>query len=188
MYKIISKITINNKEVAQEIYATNSEVLAKINNKQILYFKELNSSFVINEVDKKLKPVDYAPVYQQIEKTRDLFKPENISIESESTEFKGYVGKLYKVNMPSDIITVFSEIITIRVEGINNTAYPNFQKSEGKAQLVTIPLEENELVAYNKSIISMPNGIQSQEMELVSIEETDCAEQVNELLSYTLQE
>lgn len=51
MYKIISKIKINSNEMLQEIFATNSEVLVKINTKQILYFKELNNSFIIDETN-----------------------------------------------------------------------------------------------------------------------------------------
>lgn len=188
MYKIISKITINNKDIAQEIYTSNSEVLTKINNKQILYFKELNNSFIIDETNKKLKAVDYTPVYQQIEKTRNLFKPENITTESIPTEYKGFTGKLYKLNMRSDMITVFLEVIVITAQGIKDTALPYFQKSESKTQLITIPLEENELIAYNKSIISMPNGMQTQELELISMEETDCSDLINEFLSYSLLE
>ncbi len=107
-------------------------------------------------------------------------------INNENTDYKGYKSRELEFNGSQNGFSLNSKIKTITLNGITETAFPVFQDFEKQTQLIDIPLLKNEIVAYNKTEIITAQGMQVQELELISVEEKDCSEEINAVLSYQM--
>ncbi len=185
MYKLTYKLNINNKEITQILNISKTEVLIKIADKKLIFFKELNEYFSINPIDKILDKIDNSKIVTQIEQVRKMIGDTETILKSEKYNFEEYTGRVFEFNSPTGIV-INSIIKTVTIPGISETAMHTYQAFEQQTQIVEIPYTTDEVLAYNKSEITTPQGIQIQEIELVNIEEIDCSEQINEVLSYQM--
>jgi hypothetical protein len=188
MYKLTYKITVGKKEIAQVLQITQTEVLIEIAGKKFVFIKELNQYYQLNPADENLTLVDNTDIMFQIEKVRELLDPNGAVLIEENAQYNGYVARVFEFESTNAIFSITSKIITATVPGISETAYKAYQDFEAQTQLVDIHYTEGEIMAYNKSEVATPQGIQVQEIELVSVEKSDCTEAINTLLCYKMEQ
>lgn len=182
------KIKVGIKELEQSIICPNNEILIEVGGNKLIFFKELNECFSIDENNKNLTKVDYTNVKKQLADIKKLIGDSKSAVVSEGNKYLNYSSRKLEFNFEQNGLTINSLIKTATIKGIDTTAYPAFQQYEKSTQIIDTPLLENEMVAYNRTEIITAQGIQTQELELVSVEESDCAEEINEILSYQLAE
>lgn len=184
MYKLTYKINISGKAITQTINASKNEVLIDIAGKKLIFLKELNSYYQINPTNKTLTIIDSSKILEQLGTMRKLLDKTVASLTDELNEYKGYKARKFEFKNTNAVFSISAQIIAISIEGISETAYPFFQTFEAQTQLIEIPFMANEIMAYNKSEIATPQGIQVQEIELISVEACNCSEEINPILSY----
>lgn len=186
MYKLTYKLNINNKEISQILNISKTEVLIEVSDNKLIFFKELNEYFSINSIDKKLDKIDNSKVVTQIEQVRKMVGDIKTVLKSEIYDFNEYSGRVFDFNSPNSSIAIKSDIKTVVIPNVAESAMPAYQNFEQQTQIVSIPFVTNEVLAYNRSEITTPQGVQIQEVELIKIEMVDCSEQINEVLSYQM--
>lgn len=184
--RINIKITANNKQLTQTLLIAKNEVLIEINEQKLIFFKELNEYFKIDEPNKTLVNVDNVSIQKQLESIKQMLGKIEPKIKNETQSYKDYKSRELEFNSSQNGFSINSQIKTIELNGIAETAFPAFQEFEKQTQLIDIPLEQNEIVAYNKTEIITAQGVQIQELELISVEEQDCTEEINTILSYQM--
>lgn len=112
MIKLTYKISINSKEILQDLYVGKNEVLINIGNKEYIYFKELNQYFVINQEEKTLSVFDNSKVISQIDQVRKIVGEVQKNV-IENEEFLGYKSRIVSFNNTSTTIKFKSKIKTI---------------------------------------------------------------------------
>lgn len=168
MYKLTYQLSINNQIYQQILSITEEAVLIEINNKQLVYIKELDGYYVVDNNSKTLHPAFSEAIKQQMESYKTMIGKVKSEITDNNHSYKIYHGRKIKLSGKGDII-LNTELITAQINEIKYTAYASYLKNEGKNQAYQLPLKNSELVAYNQTNIIMSQGIQSTIQDLLSI-------------------
>ena len=109
-----------------------------------------------------------------------------VVLQPEKYNFEEYSGRVFEFNSPNSSIGIKSEIKTVVIPDLNESAMPAYQQFEQQTQIVNIPYVNNEVIAYNRSEITTPQGVQIQEIELIEVEVIDRSDEINKVLSYQM--
>lgn len=171
MYKLKYNITLNNKSLSQILFINEEMIILFVNDKWNVFIKEKNQMYHLNMDAQNLSPINYSAFKSQLEHT--LLELGNIEIsEKLSTEIiLGYSSKKYCCTNSKIVPHFKSEIKVLQLPGLENTIYSAYISFENQNQLIQIPIENNELLAYNMTELTFLAGNHNQRLEIVSIEE-----------------
>jgi len=186
MFTIKTKISLKDKELIQTQYIYDQFIVTELNGKKIIFITGSNL-FSVNTENKSLKAIDISQQVEQINKVKTMLGILEIENIGKSDDILGYKTKSMKFYNNNETIKFSMTTFIITVSGIENTVYTEFMKLEQDKQLVNFKLEPNEIIASMSSEIFMQgNLVQSQSMEIVSIEsELEDNNEFYEYLTYS---
>jgi hypothetical protein len=182
MIKLLFKQNINNT-ILDVNYKTNGNfLLIEVKDNLILYSRESNQCYKVNSSFNTLNIIDYSKTIQQIKNFKE--KVGSILIEKTETPKDGQSKRIF-TNTTNEI-NVKGEFETTIIENLKNTAYNSFYNFDKQNQLIDIPLKDNEIISRIYTEITLPNGKQIQEQNLISFEfdTENCS--LNDFSNYTV--
>ncbi|HYX09826.1 MAG TPA: hypothetical protein VE912_24060 [Bacteroidales bacterium] len=186
MYKIISKISVKEKELIQNQYINNHFVLTEIGNKKLIFVPE-NRLFTLNTDNKTIKVINLSQQLEQIGKVKVMLGELKTESINDSENIAGYSTRGMKViNINNNTVKFSMKLVYAKIPGIEKTVYPEFMKLEQSKQLVNLNIEGNEiLTSINSEMYVQGNIVQKQSMEVVQIEsDLDDNEEFDEYLEF----
>lgn len=178
--------TINqaNNTFAQDMYLSSKEVFIKIFNRKMLYFKELDMLFSIDESNKVLNPVKFEQIFEQMQGIKKMIDNTIPIVINKQGDFLNFSSRELLFENSSTLLQLKANIKTARIPHINKTALPNFNKFENKTQIIEVPLLSNEIVAYSNIEIQTLQGVQKQSLNLNKVEDKDYTQLISTYLNY----
>lgn len=186
MFKLTYNITINQQCLKQILFINEKMVIISLNNKWSVFHKEMDSSYYLNMDNKSLSVIDYSKFKFQMESISKEFGAIEMCEKKSEEILLGYPSKKYHYKNAQIVPNLNSEIKVVAIPQFDKTAYISYINFEKKNQLIEIPLESNELIAYNITDLIFLQGKQTQKTELILIEEWSFSNDFLEISNYSL--
>jgi hypothetical protein len=162
--EVISSINASGREIQQNLFATDLYVYLEIAGKQLIYFPEKESQFIIDNAKNQLEKFDLSKQIIQFEQMKQMIG--ELFIQEKPLEQGRH---LQITNSNSSIIRLNAEVDVTKFEKLKKTVYHSFETFQFKIQPISILLQPNEIISSLQSTITFAGKNQESSIKLMKI-------------------
>ncbi|UPZ18003.1 hypothetical protein [Flavobacterium humidisoli] len=184
MYKLTYSVTTNSRCLFQVLFVNEKMVVTSVDGKWNVFRKKQNKNYVLDFDNKKISPVDYSDLKNQIKSISKNIEIIKTSIKNSENFILGYPSKGYEYVSKGNFPHLNSQISIGTISNFDKTSYSAYFNFEKQNQLLDILLGENDLLMCNTTRLTFPQGNLTQQIELISIEEWSFTQEFLEIDNY----